>query len=127
MNQRLHIYGEDRHGNLDDPLDELIFIILSGQTEEYSYVRTYKALSESSPTWDYVRQQSTDEIAAVIKHGGLQNKKARYIKGALEKIEADFGELSLDGLEEMSDEEAIRYLESLPGISAKRHTTLNLK
>lgn len=116
---RLRIYGQDRHGNLDDPLDELIFIILSDQTEEYAYVKTYKALRESSPTWEHVRREPVDNIAAAIKHGGLQNKKARHIKGTLERIKADFGELSLDGLREMSDREAIRYLESLPGISAK--------
>ena len=116
---RLRIYGQDRHGNLDDPLDELIFIILSDQTEEYAYVKTYKALRESSPTWEYVRREPVDSIAAAIKHGGLQNKKARYIKGALERIKADFGELSLDSLREMSDEEAILYLDSLPGVSAK--------
>jgi endonuclease III len=71
------------------------------------------------PTWDDVRKASEAKIADTIKYGGLQNKKAHYIKGALEKIKADFGELSLDPLDEYSDNKALRYLESLPGISVK--------
>lgn len=119
VDERLRIYGEERHGNPNDPIDELVFIILSGQTEEYSYSKTYKAIKESLPTWEHVSGAPTDVIAESIRHGGLHNKKASYIKGALQKVEADFGELSLEGLREMSDEAASRYLESLPGISVK--------
>lgn len=119
IDRHLRKYGEKRHGNLDDPLDELVFIILSGQTEEYSYLETYEAFKRDFPTWENALEAPVASIVAAIKQGGLYNKKARYIKGALQKIKSDFGELSLDRLKAFSDEEAIRYLESLPGISTK--------
>ncbi len=116
---RLRAYGQVRHGNLDDPLDELVFIILSDQTEDYLYIKTYQATRKEFSSWEQMLDASPEDIASVIKYGGLQNKKAAYIKGALQKIKADFGELSLDRLAEMSDKEAMDYLESLPGISVK--------
>lgn len=119
VDHRLQKYGQNRHGNLDDPLDELVFIILSGQTEEYSYFETYEALKKEFSSWENVSEAPIARIAAAIKHGGLYNKKARYIKDALQKIKFDFDKLSLQELQNFSDEEAIRYLESLPGISAK--------
>lgn len=119
VDRRLRVYGENRHGNLEDPLEELIYIILSDQTEEYSFVKTWKSFRESFPTWEKVLESSENEIAAVIRGGGLHNKKAKYIKGALEIIKSKFGELSVRKLEEFNDIDALKFLESLPGVSVK--------
>ena len=116
---RLRKYGQNRHGNVDNPLDELIFIILSDQTEQYSFVKTWAALKARFPIWEDLLDTTTDSIADVIREGGLQNKKARYIKGSLEKIKAVYGDLTLKPLENLGDEEILRFLKSLPGISAK--------
>jgi endonuclease III len=119
VDRRLRKYGLPRHGNLDDPLEELVFILLSDQTEEYSYTRTYAALREEFPTWEALSEAEPASVANVIQLGGLQNKKARYLQASLEKIRTDFGELSLNALRNFTDEGALRYLESLPGVSAK--------
>lgn len=119
VERRLRQYGSRSHGNPPDPIGDLIFIILSNQTEEYAFLETYEALQRRFPTWEDILLAPIDEIAEAIKPGGLYNKKAKYIKAALQKIEKDFGTLSLDALDNLNDEAAITYLKSLPGISAK--------
>ena len=44
IDERLAVYGSNRHGNPDDPLDELVFIILSAQTEWYLYRKAFEDL-----------------------------------------------------------------------------------
>src|SRR5260370_7600179 len=51
VDQRLAVYGGQRHGNLDDPLDELVFIVLSAQTEWYLYRMAFQALRPRFPPW----------------------------------------------------------------------------
>jgi len=116
---RLRCYGNSRHGNKENPLDELIYIILSAQTESYSYQVTYDALAQAFPGWAGITSASEDDVATVIRRGGLAHKKARQIVGTLRKIEDDFGQLSLNTLRGWSDDEAEHYLISLPGIGVK--------
>lgn len=97
----------------------MIFIILSMQTEEYAYREVYETFRGRYKVLKDVLDEPKYEVANTIQHGGLQNKKATYIKGALQKIEDDFGSISLDELVDWSDEEVLRYLKSLPGISTK--------
>src|SRR5438552_215728 len=73
-------YGSPRHHNQADPLDELVFIILSAQTEVYSYLKTYEALRAAYPGWQGLARASEDEIAIAIRPGGLYRKKARQLK-----------------------------------------------
>lgn len=119
VDKRLSIYGNDTHHNRDDPLEELVFIILSAQTESYLYRQTFEDLLQRFPTWDLMLDATEDEIASVIRRGGLARKKASQLKRALSKIKEDTKKLSLEFLRELSDEEARRYLTSLPGIGIK--------
>jgi len=119
VDARLRMYGDDRHGNLDEPLDELVFILLSAQTEEYLYRKTFQDLKDYFSEWEQLLDAPEEKIAQVIRHGGLSRKKASQLKGAFRQIHHDIGRLSLDFLRDMSDEEALQYLTSLPGIGAK--------
>jgi endonuclease III len=119
VERRLRIYGTSHHGNKDEVLDELVYIILSNQTEEYSYSKTFESLKELFPRWENVANVPLDLVASAIGKGGLQNKKASFIQNAFRKILADFGTLSLDALKQLDDDHAEKYLSSLPGISSK--------
>jgi endonuclease III len=119
IDRRLAVYGNQRHGNLDNPLDELVFIILSAQTESYLYKRTFVDLQNAFRPWESLLDASEEEIAQVIWRGGLARKKAAQIRGTFHKILADQGCLSLDFLHDLTDLEALRYLVSLPGIGNK--------
>ena len=41
-------YGQPRHFNPEDPLDDLIFLVLSRMTQEIKYVRTYSPIARNS-------------------------------------------------------------------------------
>ncbi len=119
VDRRLRVYGDSRHFNKSNPLDELLFIILSAQTESYSYLETYKELKRRFPTGNALLAARETSIAAAIKSGGLARKKARQIKRAIRKISADIGKPSLAFLRKLKDHEVEAYLVSLPGIGVK--------
>jgi endonuclease III len=113
------VYGSPRHDNKDDPLDELIFIILSQMTTRQSYGRVYDRLKTTYPSWEAILDLPLDELKEAIRDAGLINQKAPRIKAILATLKEDFGNVTLDPLREMSDEEAERYLTSLPGVGLK--------
>jgi endonuclease III len=119
IDRRLSLYGTSRHGNLEDPLAELVFIILSAQTEAYSYLQTFDDLRKHYPSWQSLLDATVEEVEVVIRRGGLAHKKAVQLLGSLHKIVTDFGELSLDQLRHLDDQSLRRYLISLPGIGNK--------
>jgi len=119
VDRRLRVYGASRHGNFDDPLDELVYIILSAQTESYLYSRTFEALRKAFNPWDLLLSETPHRIAKIIRYGGLAHKKAAYIKRSFHKILADTGSLSLVFLRNLPDSAVRQYLTSLPGVGAK--------
>lgn len=119
VDRRLRSYGTSRHYNRKDPLEELIFIILSAQTEWYSYRQTFKDLRRHFRTRRSLLAASEREIETVIQRGGLAHKKASQLKRALEKISVDTGRLSLSFLRLLPDDEVRDYLTSLAGIGNK--------
>jgi len=119
IDRRLRVYGNSRHGNPTDPVDDLVYIILSMQTEEYSYRATFESLRIRHGGWEWLLSSPIDAIAAEIRDTGLQHKKAKYLQNATAKIVSDFGELSLRRLQDLTDAAVLKYLTSLPGISTK--------
>jgi endonuclease III len=112
-------YGSPHHDNKYDPLDEVVFIILSQMTTHHSFSRVFNRLKSQFPSWDDVRKLTIDELTEAIRDAGLSNQKAPRIKAILDKVQADFGKVCLDRLREMDDHEAERYLVSLPGVGTK--------
>ena len=114
-------YGDPRHYNKDDPVDELVFIMLSSKTGERAYVAAYGALKEAFPTWDAAMESSPGSIASVIRMAGLADKKERWIRGLLGEIKArdEEGAISLSSLRRMGEGEAETFLTSLPGVGLK--------
>ena len=119
VDRRLRIYGNNRHFNKSNPLDEMIFIILSAQTESYSYVETFKELRRRFPTRQSLLSARESRIASAIKRGGLHEKKAAQLKGAFRRIFIDTGKLSLAFLSKMDNAAVEKYLTLLPGIGVK--------
>ena len=112
-------YGQPRHFNPTDPLDDLIFLVLSRMTQEIKYVRTYSRLRGSLSTWNAVRDAPPDELEALIHEAGLARTKAAQIQELLREIEAREVGLSLDRLREMESAQVEAYLTSLPGVARK--------
>lgn len=112
-------YGLPRHGNKDDPLDELVFIILSTRTQETIFRDTYERLKEAFPTWDGLTSAKRHQVAAIIGKAGLGAVKAAQITGIVDRLRKDFGSVTLDPVAALSTRDAEAYLTTLPGVSKK--------
>ena len=106
-------------GNQAVALDEAVYIILSFQTDLVRFRETWRSLRLAFPRWEDVEQASIDEIARVLRSGGLHRQKAAVIKRLLRAVQGQFGELSLDALRNLPDTLAERALTRLPGLSWK--------
>lgn len=106
-------------GNKPDPLDELVFIILTTMTQ-YGSMAVFDQLKRAFPTWEgLVRRGAEPRLREVIAVCGLVNQKAPQILAIAERLKADFGAVSLDPLHSMSDRDAEAYLLSLRRVGKK--------
>jgi len=112
-------YGQPRHHNPTEPLDDLIFLVLSRMTQETKYVRTYSSVREEYPTWGHARDVPVHELEYSIGDAGLAPTKARQIQQILREIERREGSLDLSRLRALPDAEVEAYLTSLSGVATK--------
>jgi DNA (cytosine-5)-methyltransferase 1 len=111
-------------GNFEDPLEETIYILLSKQTHEATYQRTYASLRAWWPNWNALRNATLEELEAVLLPSGLSKQRANQLRALLDAIAEEcarrgVAQLSLNWLRDLDDAAAQAYLESLPGISTK--------
>jgi endonuclease III len=112
-------YGQPRHYNPSDPLDDLVFLVLSRMTQEVKYLRTYQAVRREMPTWGVVMDAPVDDLEELLQDAGLAPTKSRQIQAILKEIEARERVLDLSRLRGLSDDEVEAYLASLPGVARK--------
>ena len=115
-------YGRPDLGNHADPVDELVYILLSTMTTEANYQRSFAALRERFPTWVEVEAAPVGEVEAAISVGGLAPTKARLIQALLARLRRDWGDLDLGFMQQWPTIELRRYLATLPGIGYKAST-----
>ncbi len=112
-------YHDFTHYNKKNPLDELLFIICSLQTDERGYHSTYRALKLAFPKHLELTSVSESIIADTIVQGGLSKQKAHTIKGIMLEIIQRFKKLSLSGLRYLDNIQCEEILLSLPGVGKK--------
>jgi len=112
-------YGKPRFGNPSDPLDDLIYIMLSNKTSPGSARRTYQRLRQRFRTWDDVSTAPIAALRSILKPAGLSKVKSMQIRSALRAIKHKFGACDLWPLKRFSIEEAQNCLVALPGVSEK--------
>jgi endonuclease III len=113
------VYGDWDHFNRANPLEELLFIICSTQTNEGLYSSTFAALRRRYPRFTALLSAPAEEIGITIAHGGLSNQKAKLITLILKRLAECFGRPTLAPLCGMADEECQQFLISLPGVGKK--------
>jgi endonuclease III len=113
------IYKNPHHYNKDDPLDELIFILLSSKTGEGNYLATYDSLKKKFPHWEEILNSPSNVVIKSIALGGLSKKKEKWIRETLREIKRKNGSANLSFLYRMKTKDAEKYLTSLPGIGLK--------
>ena len=112
-------YKSPNLGNKKNPLNELLYIIISLRTTDSSTQRTYARFKIKFPSWNIAYAAKTNKIAAVLKNAGLFRQKARNLKLILTKVKQDWKTISLRKLKSLDTGSLERYLLSLPGIGTK--------
>lgn len=115
-------YARPGLGNHADPVDELIYILLSTMTTEANYQRSYAALRAALPTWDGVLAAPVEQVEAAIAGGGLAPTKARLIRELLGRLRRDWGGFDLGFMRAWAVADLRLYLTTLPGIGYKAAT-----
>jgi len=112
-------YESTNLGNKDDPLEELVYVMLSTRTIERQYRAAFQRVKETVGCWDELPETETKDLEKAIGSAGLAAKKARYLKAAVTQIRERIGKVSLDSLREMDTPKADLFLRSLPGVGTK--------
>jgi endonuclease-3 len=112
-------YWRPRWSPRFEPVEELVFTILSQNTTDVNAERCLASLRARFPTWEGVAAAPVEEIGEAIRGGGLWAYKSRYIKETLSGLLAEHGDLSLEFLDDMNDDEAVEYLTKFPGVGVK--------
>lgn len=102
-----------------EPVEELVYTILSQNTSDVNSERALAALKSRFPSWNRLAVADEAAVAAAIRSGGLADTKAAFIKQTLSGLLEDQGELTLSFLEGMDDGEAISYLTRFKGVGMK--------
>lgn len=112
-------YGDPHHGNKNNPLDELVYIILSNRTLPSAHQAAYRALKRYYRSWNSLRPEELDNVQAILRPSGFSRLRSTQIVHILERIRARFDRCTLAPLNGMSDELAEEFLLTLPGVSKK--------
>jgi endonuclease-3 len=122
--REIHRRLDRAHGPLEpprrwDPLEELVFTILSQNTSDVNSERAYSALRARFPTWEALAGARPSRVAEAIRSGGLARVKAPRILAVVREIRRREGCFDLSWMREASDEDVDGYLSSLPGVGPK--------
>lgn len=102
-----------------DPLEELICCILSQHSADARSFPAFTRLREAFPDWLAMEAAGVEAIKPLIAPAGLSNQKAKSIIGSLRAVREKFGEEELWPLRDWPLEEALSWLETLPGVGPK--------
>ena len=110
------LYGRPVNHPHGHPIAELVRTILSQNTTDGNRDRAYERLRERFPTWEEVRDAPTEEVEEAIRPGGLAPTKAPRIQAVLRELP---DHPDLDWTRDAPRDEAMDFLESLPGVGRK--------
>ncbi len=112
-------YGHKSWHAHNPPIDELVATILSQHTSDLNTERAFRSLRERFSSWDAVASAPVNDVATVIRCGGLANIKAKRIQSALREAETFFSDADLSELRELTVSEARARLCQLTGVGPK--------
>lgn len=112
-------YKNPRHGNPYNPLDDLIYIILSTRTRDSSFASVFRTLKKRFPVWNAISAKHKGTLEQILNPGGLGKLKTRQLIAIVSELKCHFGTATLAPLAKMANEEAEDFLTSLPGVGPK--------
>ncbi len=119
-------YGELEHEARRDNMRELISTMLSHRTTHKDEEKAYFRMFEKFGSWQGIRDAPWEELVEAIASSRFPEPKAANIKKVLTRIYEERGEYNIDFLQDMSTEDAMAWLTSLPGVGLKTATLVLL-
>lgn len=113
------LHGSPDLGNKSDPVDELIYILLSRKTREAAYIEAYERLKARFGCWDDLLAAPESEVFELVQSAGLGETRVRSLYAALQTLRDTFGHCTLEPLKRMSVTEAENFLCSIPDVQLK--------
>ena len=117
--RRLRPLAEGRGGGGSTFIETLVATILSQNTSDINSARAYQQLRLSYPTWEDVASADPEELADVIRSGGLAAQKSRTIISTLRALHEHHGSFEPSHLDATSDDDLLTELTSMRGIGLK--------
>ena len=114
-----NLYRNPHHGNKQDPVDELVYIVLSQRTRKAAYEVAFDALKRRYPSWELLAVAPSEEIENILRPAGMSRVKARTLRAILAQLSERFGRVTLEPTRKWSSEKLFGYLTSLPRVSTK--------
>lgn len=112
-------YGRPRLGNPEDPLDDLVYVLLSNKSAPERAQKAYADLKARFASWDEVSESDFPEVVALLRPTGFATKRAGQLLAIFRRLKEDFGGCSLEGLRAWGQQEVFVYLTSFSGVSDK--------
>jgi endonuclease-3 len=112
-------FGTPEWSGRRPPLDALVQTVLSQSTSDTNSHRAFQSLKERFPEWEAALAAGPRPIESAIRSGGLARQKSKRIHSLLGWVRDTFGELSLDRIHDMPDEEVFELLLPLEGVGVK--------
>ncbi len=113
------VYGPYAFTPRYDPMEELVYTILSQHTSDANSERAFRSLRDRFADWDAVAAAPVDEIEDAIRHGGLARVKAPRIQDVVRQVRDRLGGYDLGFLARLPLPEAKAWLLELPGVGPK--------
>jgi DNA (cytosine-5)-methyltransferase 1 len=113
------LHGDPRLGNPVNPVDDLIYVLLTRKTPIHTGQVLFEKLKSNFPTWDALLEVSPVQLMSMIDSGGLAQKKVHAIFGALRRIKLEFGSITFEPARDWSDDQLFKFLTSLPEVGPK--------
>lgn len=108
-----------RNSELPNPVDMTIATILSQNTNDQNSFKAFENLKSHYKNWDELRTAKRNVIESKIKVAGLGFQKSTAIKNFLSGLHSKIGKLSLEYINDLSEDEAIKDLIEYKGIGVK--------
>jgi endonuclease-3 len=119
-------YGPQRDSLRLDPVSQLVLAIISARTRDEISLQAFERLARRYRPWSALAHASPPAIEKIIRPVTYADVKATHLPQALQLIEARTGGLDLSSLQGWPEENAMRWLEDLPGVGTRNAaTTLN--
>jgi endonuclease III len=115
----LGLFGPQRPRSRQDPLSQLIHAIVAARTPDQAAWSAFVRLRGVFPDWGELAAAAPKKIEAAIAQVAFAERKARQLPTLIRVIQIRAGGLDLNFLAERPVEEAMEWLQSLPGVGVR--------